>query len=126
MGKGGGGGLGFLNKKSWHTAGMRQQEEVWKEQEYAKEQRKLVEHQKQIKEERKREELEEVAATSGHVKCVSPPNFPRSHASLSSPRNCLSINQRLNMSLQEGGAARLDVRWAHGLQAGGRRARRGK
>ena len=68
MGKGGGGGLGFLNKKSWHTGGMRQQEEVWKkEQEFAKEQRKTAEIQKQIQEERKREEFADVAAASGHV-----------------------------------------------------------
>mmetsp|Transcript_35609 Transcript_35609/g.100801 ORF Transcript_35609/g.100801 Transcript_35609/m.100801 type:complete len:384 (+) Transcript_35609:175-1326(+) len=66
-----GGGLGFLNKKSWHTGGMRQQEEVWKkEQEYAAEQKKLKELQKQIQEERKAEELREVAAEAGHVEKV--------------------------------------------------------
>eukprot|EP00951_Prasinocladus_malaysianus_P021634 scaffold179236_cov40-Prasinocladus_malaysianus.AAC.1 len=62
-----GGGLGFLNKKSWHTGGMRQQEEVWKrEQEYAKEQKKLAELKKQLDEERKHEELQEVARQGGH------------------------------------------------------------
>lgn len=69
-----GGGLGFLNKKSWHTGGMRQQEEVWKrEQEYAKEQRKLEDLRKQIQEERKREELDEVAMAGGHKQCAAPP-----------------------------------------------------
>jgi len=63
--------LGFLNKKSWHTGGMRQQEEVWKrEQEYAKEQRKLEDLRKQIQEERKREELDEVAMAGGHKQKV--------------------------------------------------------
>eukprot|EP00191_Tetraselmis_sp_GSL018_P009730 CAMPEP_0177609484 /NCGR_PEP_ID=MMETSP0419_2-20121207/19119_1 /TAXON_ID=582737 /ORGANISM="Tetraselmis sp., Strain GSL018" /LENGTH=437 /DNA_ID=CAMNT_0019104423 /DNA_START=97 /DNA_END=1412 /DNA_ORIENTATION=+ len=65
---GGGAPLAFLNKKSWHTGGLRQQEEVWKrEQEYAKEQKKLQELKKQIEDERKREELQEVAAAGGHV-----------------------------------------------------------
>lgn len=63
-----GGGLAFLNKKSWHTGGLRQQEEVWKkEQQYAQEQKKLKELQKQLEEERKREELQGVAASAGHI-----------------------------------------------------------
>ena len=100
MGKGGGGGLGFLNKKSWHTGGFKQQEEVWKkEQEYASEQRKLVELQKQIKEERKREELEEVAAASGHVKCAYiSSHLARQPRALSSPRTRLIVHQRLDLA----------------------------
>ena len=54
-----GGGLTFLNKKSWHTGGMKQMEAVWKrEQEHAKEQKKVAELQKQIQEEREQQDLQ--------------------------------------------------------------------
>ena len=53
-----GGGLAFLNKKSWHTGSIKQVEAVWKkEQEHAKEQQKVKELQKQIEEERERDDL---------------------------------------------------------------------
>eukprot|EP00241_Pyramimonas_parkeae_P002346 CAMPEP_0114235618 /NCGR_PEP_ID=MMETSP0058-20121206/6351_1 /TAXON_ID=36894 /ORGANISM="Pyramimonas parkeae, CCMP726" /LENGTH=528 /DNA_ID=CAMNT_0001347401 /DNA_START=110 /DNA_END=1698 /DNA_ORIENTATION=+ len=68
MGKGGGGGLAFLNKKSWHTGGMKQIEEVWRREAQAEaEKTKIEELQKQITEERKQEEIFGVAAASGHV-----------------------------------------------------------
>ena len=48
----------FLHKKSWHTAGMAVQEDVWKRQQQAEhEKRKLEEMKKEIEEERKQEEL---------------------------------------------------------------------
>jgi hypothetical protein len=53
-----GGGLAFLNKKSWHTGSLRSVEAVWKkEQEHAKEQQKVKELQKQIEEEREKDDL---------------------------------------------------------------------
>jgi len=60
--------LAFLNKKSWHTGGMKQIEEVWRREAQAEaEKTKIEELQKQITEERKQEEIFGVAAASGHV-----------------------------------------------------------
>ncbi|KAL0040595.1 hypothetical protein WJX77_011876 [Trebouxia sp. C0004] len=62
-----GGGLGFLNKKTWHPGRMDNQEKVWKkEEERAKEQSKLEDIRKQIADERQKEELEMIAAAAGH------------------------------------------------------------
>ena len=58
----------FLHKKSWHTAGMAVQEDVWKRQQQAEhEKRKLEEMKKEIEEERKQAELRAEAIASGHV-----------------------------------------------------------
>mmetsp|Transcript_9837 Transcript_9837/g.40314 ORF Transcript_9837/g.40314 Transcript_9837/m.40314 type:complete len:211 (-) Transcript_9837:48-680(-) len=63
-----GGGLAFLNKKSWHTGGIPMQAEVWKrEQEKAHEERRLEEMRKEIAEERKLQELQMQAAEAGHI-----------------------------------------------------------
>eukprot|EP00854_Cymbomonas_tetramitiformis_P028059 gene28059-34710_t len=76
MGKGGGGGLAFLNKKSWHTGGFKQIEEVWKREEAkSKEDEKLAELQKQIQEERKAEELQQIAQDFGHTEKVEKLDF---------------------------------------------------
>lgn len=65
----GGAPLAFLNKKSWHTGGMKNRESVWKrEQEHAEEEAKVKELQRQIEEEREREELENLAARHGGKK----------------------------------------------------------
>ncbi|KAL3154798.1 hypothetical protein ABBQ38_011342 [Trebouxia sp. C0009 RCD-2024] len=62
-----GGGLGFLNKKTWHPGRLDNVEKVWKkEQEHAKEQNKLEDLRKQIADERQKEELEMIAAAAGH------------------------------------------------------------
>ncbi|CAL8469997.1 g9539 [Coccomyxa elongata] len=62
----GGGGLAFLNKKTWHPGRIQNQEEKWKrEQAAAKEKSKLDEIRKQIAEERQREEIEAVAHAAG-------------------------------------------------------------
>lgn len=58
----------FLHKKSWHTAGMAVQEDVWKRQQAAEhEKRRLEEFKKEIEEERKQQELLGEAIASGHV-----------------------------------------------------------
>ncbi|MEW5314538.1 MAG: hypothetical protein WDW38_006028 [Sanguina aurantia] len=63
-----GGGLAFLNKKTWHPGSFRNQEEVWKrEQQAAAEQRKVEELQKQMQEERKQDEFHQLAADHGKV-----------------------------------------------------------
>eukprot|EP00240_Pyramimonas_obovata_P004754 CAMPEP_0118957582 /NCGR_PEP_ID=MMETSP1169-20130426/62180_1 /TAXON_ID=36882 /ORGANISM="Pyramimonas obovata, Strain CCMP722" /LENGTH=424 /DNA_ID=CAMNT_0006905671 /DNA_START=995 /DNA_END=2267 /DNA_ORIENTATION=+ len=68
MGKGGGGGLAFLNKKSWHTGGFKQIEEVWKREAQAENEKKKIEElTKQIDEERKQEEMMGVASSAGIV-----------------------------------------------------------
>ena len=62
----GGGGLAFLNKKTWHPGRLDNQEEKWKrEQAAAKEKAKLDELQKQIVLERQQEELHAVAQAAG-------------------------------------------------------------
>ena len=62
----GGGGLAFLNKKTWHPGRLDNQEEKWKrEQAAAKEKQKLEELRKQIAEERQDEELAAVAHAAG-------------------------------------------------------------
>ena len=64
-----GAGLQFLNKKSWHTAGLPMVEQVWKkEQEKAAEEKRIAELQKQIQEERQVEELNRLAESTGHGK----------------------------------------------------------
>ena len=64
-----GGGLQFLNKKSWHTGGMKQIEKVWKrEQEHAEEKAKVAELKKQIEEEREQLSLQRLAEDGGHQK----------------------------------------------------------
>lgn len=62
----GGGGLAFLNKKTWHPGRIQNQEEKWKREQAAeKEKRKLDEIRKQISDERQREEIEAVATAAG-------------------------------------------------------------
>ena len=62
-----GAGLAFLNKKSWHTGGMKQIEQVWKrEQEHAKEQARVAELQKQIQEERQVRDIQRLAEDNRH------------------------------------------------------------
>lgn len=64
-----GGGLAFLNKKSWHTGGHRNRETVWKrEQEDAVEKAKVKELQQQIEEEREQQELERLNDQRGRKK----------------------------------------------------------
>jgi hypothetical protein len=64
-----GGGLAFLNKKTWHPGSFRNQEEVWKrEQQAAAEERKLNEMRKQLEEERKKHEYSQIAHDAGIVK----------------------------------------------------------
>lgn len=61
--------LQFLNKKSWHTATIKNSEKVWlKEQEAAKEEARVKELQKQIEEERKLEEIQKLEIASGRLK----------------------------------------------------------
>eukprot|EP00227_Mantoniella_beaufortii_P011626 CAMPEP_0197576320 /NCGR_PEP_ID=MMETSP1326-20131121/1384_1 /TAXON_ID=1155430 /ORGANISM="Genus nov. species nov., Strain RCC2288" /LENGTH=202 /DNA_ID=CAMNT_0043139215 /DNA_START=135 /DNA_END=740 /DNA_ORIENTATION=+ len=63
-----GGGLAFLNKKSWHTGGVQVQSEVWRrEQEKEHEARRVEEMKKEIAEERKLQELQMQAAEAGHL-----------------------------------------------------------
>ncbi|CAK0779174.1 hypothetical protein CVIRNUC_004711 [Coccomyxa viridis] len=62
----GGGGLSFLNKKTWHPARLDRQEDKWKrEQAAAKEEQKAEEIKKQIIEEREHEELDALAHAAG-------------------------------------------------------------
>jgi hypothetical protein len=66
-----GGGLAFLNKKTWHPGSFRNQEEVWKrEQQAAVEERKLEDLRKQLEDERKKQEFSQIAHDAGIVKCV--------------------------------------------------------
>ncbi len=66
-----GGGLGFLNKKTWHPGRQSNQERLWKaEGDAAAEQRSLAELRKKIEEERGREELKQAAIAGGHQKCA--------------------------------------------------------
>lgn len=66
-----GGGLGFLNKKTWHPGRMQNQERLWKaEEDAAAEQRSLAELRTKIEDERGREELRQAAIAGGHQKCV--------------------------------------------------------
>ena len=61
-----GGGLTFLNKKTWHPGRMQNQEEKWKREQAAeKEAKKLAEIRTQIEQERQREELHQVAIAAG-------------------------------------------------------------
>ena len=67
----GGGGLAFLNKKTWHPGRIQNQEEKWKREQAAeKETRKLDEIRKQIAEERQHEEMMAVAHAAGVKECV--------------------------------------------------------
>lgn len=60
--------LQFLNKKSWHTATIKNNEKKWlREQEEAKEKARIDELQKQITEERRQEQLQRLEEESGHV-----------------------------------------------------------
>ena len=59
-------GMGFLNKKSWHTGGFKNQERVWKrEQEKAAEDTKMRELARELADERARKELEDQAIAHG-------------------------------------------------------------
>ncbi|KAK9819174.1 hypothetical protein WJX81_003487 [Elliptochloris bilobata] len=61
-----GGGLTFLNKKTWHPGRMQNQEEKWKREQAAeKEAKKLAEIRTQIEQERQNEELHQVAVSAG-------------------------------------------------------------
>lgn len=60
--------LQFLNKKSWHTSTIRNNEKVWlAEQAAAKEQARVAELQKQLEEERKLEEIHRLEIESGRL-----------------------------------------------------------
>lgn len=60
--------LQFLNKKSWHTRTIHNNEKVWlKEQEAAKEQKRIDELQKQLAEERKIAEIQRLELESGRL-----------------------------------------------------------
>lgn len=60
--------LQFLNKKSWHTRTIHNNEKVWlKEQEAAKEQRRIEELQKKLAEERKIAEIQRLELESGRL-----------------------------------------------------------
>lgn len=60
--------LQFLNKKSWHTSTIRNNEKVWlAEQAAAKEQARVAELQKQLEEERKLEEIQRLEIESGRL-----------------------------------------------------------
>lgn len=64
-----GGGLNFLNKKTWHPARPQNLEEVWKrEQAAAAEAKKAEELRKQLEEERKRSEFVQMAMDTGHLR----------------------------------------------------------
>jgi hypothetical protein len=68
MGKGSGGGLAFLNKKSWHTGKLNNIERVWqKEEDERKEKQKMLELQKELAEERQIDELRKVQAENGLI-----------------------------------------------------------
>ena len=65
-----GGGLAFLNKKTWHPGSFRNQEEVWKREQKAEaEERKLEELRKQLVDERKKEEFSQIAHDAGISRC---------------------------------------------------------
>lgn len=60
--------LKFLNKKSWHTSTIKNNEKVWlREQEAAREKARTEELQKQIAEEHRQEELRRLEEASGRV-----------------------------------------------------------
>ena len=60
--------LQFLNKKSWHTSTIKNNEKVWiREQEAAKEAARIAELQKQIAEERRQQDLQRLEEESGRV-----------------------------------------------------------
>lgn len=60
--------LQYLNKKSWHTATIKNNEKIWlREQEAAKEKARIEELQKQLAEERRQEELQRLEEESGRV-----------------------------------------------------------
>jgi len=60
--------LSFLSKKSWHTATLKNVEEVWKaEQKELEEKKKLKELQKQIEDERKIQEMRELAGINNNI-----------------------------------------------------------
>lgn len=60
--------LQFLNKKSWHTSTIRNNEKVWlAEQAAAKEKARVAELQKQLEEERKLEEIQRLEIESGRL-----------------------------------------------------------
>ncbi len=68
-----GGGLTFLNKKTWHPGRMQNQEEKWKREQTAeKEAKKLAEIKTQIEQERQNEELQQVAVAAGVKPCAWP------------------------------------------------------
>ena len=60
--------LQFLNKKSWHTATIRNNEKVWlREQAAEKERKRIEELQKQMEEERRIQQLQKLEEQSGRV-----------------------------------------------------------
>lgn len=60
--------LQFLNKKSWHTSTLRNNEKLWiREQEAEKEKSRIEELQKQLAEERRQEALFRLEEESGRV-----------------------------------------------------------
>lgn len=60
--------LQFLNKKSWHTSTIKNNEKVWlKEQEAAREKARIEELQKQLDEERKIEQIQKLEIESGRL-----------------------------------------------------------
>lgn len=62
------GGLAFLNKKSWHTQGIKMQERVWRAEQKAKEEEKLIaQKMKELAEERKIEELRKIQEEAGLI-----------------------------------------------------------
>ncbi|PNH05026.1 Tetratricopeptide repeat protein 13 [Tetrabaena socialis] len=64
-----GGGLNFLNKKTWHPARPQNLEEVWKrEQKALAEEKKAEELRKQLAEERKQSEYVQMAMDTGHLR----------------------------------------------------------
>lgn len=67
-----GGGLNFLNKKTWHPARPQNLEEVWKrEQKAAAEAKKTEELRRQLEEERKRSEFVQMAMDTGHLRLAT-------------------------------------------------------
>lgn len=60
--------LQYLNKKSWHTATIKNNEKKWlREQEAAKEKARIEELQKELAEERRQEQLQRLEEESGRV-----------------------------------------------------------
>lgn len=81
--------LQFLNKKSWHTSTIRNNEKVWlAEEAAAKERARVAELQKQLEEERKLEEIQRLEIESGRL----------------DPAEVLK-RRRLNWMYEQGGAA---------------------